>query len=299
MEKVIRVKKHEHGDRVQIDKERTTDERVFREQRRRYGYKRGYQNQIRKTTQIWHERNSQVNVEVTTKNKFGALEGKADKQDSFTQNAEEGIKIIPIQQKAVTQQEENRRESETWSSNFHLKEDNIGLEQIDRSEYLIDKDTSSNDIQLEARKSMTDKKKEWGKGMVEMVIEVIRRTNGGWGYVGREGVNSAERLQSQLNTLQIIAPDWIFITELKLSHAGNVWKSKRLIRADQALTWRTIEGSSSQSYEKHQVGRISSFGYFQERDIYPICKGFERNWIGSFRPIQVFALFWHCFVWAL
>ncbi|KAK4727571.1 hypothetical protein R3W88_032488 [Solanum pinnatisectum] len=110
--------------------------------------------------------------EVTTKHKFGALDGEADKQDSFTQNAEEGIKIIPIQQKAVTQQEENKRESETRSSNFHLKEDNIGLEQIDRLEQLIDKDTGSNDTQLEAHKSMADKKKEWGKvNALELEIE--------------------------------------------------------------------------------------------------------------------------------
>ncbi|KAK4732555.1 hypothetical protein R3W88_025543 [Solanum pinnatisectum] len=100
---------------------------------------------------------------VTTKNKFRALDGEADKQDYFTQNAEEGIKIIPIQQKIVTQHEENRRKSETWSSNFHLKEGNIGLEQIDRSEHLIDKDTDSNDTQLEACKSMADKKRNVGR----------------------------------------------------------------------------------------------------------------------------------------
>ncbi|KAH0716859.1 hypothetical protein KY290_013428 [Solanum tuberosum] len=77
-----------------------------------------------------------------------------------------------VQHKAVTQQEENRRESETGSSNFHLKEDNIGLEQIDRSKHPIDKDTGSNDTQLEARKSMVDKKKERGKvNALELEIE--------------------------------------------------------------------------------------------------------------------------------
>ncbi|KAK4733163.1 hypothetical protein R3W88_007424 [Solanum pinnatisectum] len=141
----------------------TTDERVFREQRRRYGYKRGYQ--IRKTTQVWHKRNSQVNVEVTTKNKFGALDGEADKKDSFTQNAEE----------------ENRRESEIGSSNFHLKEDNIGLEQIDRSEHLIDKDTGSNDTQLRHKK-------------VEEIREIMEKIRAKITHIFRKGNNLADSL---------------------------------------------------------------------------------------------------------
>ncbi|KAK4731105.1 hypothetical protein R3W88_024093 [Solanum pinnatisectum] len=109
------------------------------------------------TSQVWNERTSQVNAEVTTKNKFGALEGEDDKQDTFTQHVEEGNKSLPLQQKAITQQEENRRESETGSSNFHLKENKIGLEQIDSLENPIEKDTCSNGTQLEANKAMTDK----------------------------------------------------------------------------------------------------------------------------------------------
>uniref|UniRef100_M1DP92 Uncharacterized protein n=1 Tax=Solanum tuberosum TaxID=4113 RepID=M1DP92_SOLTU len=152
--------KQEQGDRVQEDKERNTN---FREQWRRYGYRKGYQIQNRTTAQVWNVRTSQVNAEVTTKNKFGALEGEDDKQDTFTHQADEGNKSLPAQQKAVTQQEGNRRESATWSSNFHIKENKMGLEQIDSLENPIEKDTGSNGTQLEANKAMIDKERERGK----------------------------------------------------------------------------------------------------------------------------------------
>ncbi|KAH0666514.1 hypothetical protein KY285_027720 [Solanum tuberosum] len=129
--KGVNDKRQEQGDRVKEDKERTADERVFREQMRRYGYRKGYQIQNRKTTQVWNEKTSQVNAEVTTKNKFGALEGEDDKQDTCTQHAEE--------------------------------ENEIGLEQIDSLENPIEKDIGFNGTQLEANKAMTDKEKERGK----------------------------------------------------------------------------------------------------------------------------------------
>ncbi|WMV54519.1 hypothetical protein MTR67_047904 [Solanum verrucosum] len=153
-------KKQEHGDRVQEDKERNTN---FREQRRRYGYENGYQIQNKMTTQVWNVRTSQVNAKVTTKNKFGALEGEDDKQDTFTHQVDEGNKSLLAQQKEVTQQEGNRRESAIWSSNFHIKENKMGLEQIDSLENPIEKDTGSNGTQLEANKAMIDKERERGK----------------------------------------------------------------------------------------------------------------------------------------
>ncbi|KAH0716807.1 hypothetical protein KY290_013066 [Solanum tuberosum] len=150
-------KKQEQGDRVQEDNERNTN---FREQRRRYGYEKGYQIQNRMTAQVWNVRTSQVNAEVTTKNKFGALEREDDKQDTFTHQADEGNKSLPAQQKAVTQQEGNRRQSVTWSSNFHIKENKMGLEQIYSLENPIEKNTGSNGTQLEANKAMIDKERE-------------------------------------------------------------------------------------------------------------------------------------------
>ncbi|KAG5597385.1 hypothetical protein H5410_038617 [Solanum commersonii] len=82
---------------------------------------------IKKGTQISENKGR----EVTTKNKFGALEGEDDKQDTFTHQADE--------------------------------ENKMGLEQIDSLENPIEKDTGSNGTQLEANKAMIDKERERGK----------------------------------------------------------------------------------------------------------------------------------------
>ncbi|KAH0646408.1 hypothetical protein KY284_034292 [Solanum tuberosum] len=120
------------------------------------------------------------------------------------------------------------------------------------------------------------------------------------GYVDRERVNSAKRLQSQRNTVQIRFVSWSFFGEMELSQAGKKRKSQKVDKSGKEAKWkrelpRQIGLHHGEKWRKNinilmgsiNVERDLSCGYFPKRNIYPICKGIDISWIGSFRPIQV------------